>query len=179
MNCPLDCQYLREARKHEKLPEIDPAQLPNSDLQIDESFLERHEALLILIASALGKAALETSGAVDRDVREALDSLVRTYRTLQSGLLYDAKPDNPIAARIHTAVQERLQEISERLGAHNETLRDADVLGVIAFLQRMELQTSNGRPKGRAFIDFLTGFLAPQGLREEPGAAGSGLIVTP
>jgi hypothetical protein len=33
--------------------------------------------------------------------------------------------------------------------------RDVDVLGVLAFLPRLEIDRNNGRKRGRAFIDFL------------------------
>jgi hypothetical protein len=33
--------------------------------------------------------------------------------------------------------------------------RDTDVLAVLAFLQRLEIDRNNGRKRGRAFIDFL------------------------
>ena len=180
VNCPLSCPYLQEARKHERVPEVDPRQFPNNDIRINEDFLRRNEPLLILIASSLARVALDTRGAVDQDVKEALDSLVRTYRTLQSGLVYEVRPDNPIAARIHSGVQEGLADIRNRLSEHGQTIRDADALGVLAFLQRMEIQHNNGRPKGRAFIDFLTEFF-PAGA-ETPRAetsGGSGLILTP
>ena len=39
------------------------------------------------------------------------------------------------------------------------TVRDADVLGVLVFLQRLEMRYNNGRRRGRAFRDFLTGYL--------------------
>ena len=38
-------------------------------------------------------------------------------------------------------------------------LRDADVLGVLVFLERLELQHNNGRRRGRAFADFLRVYL--------------------
>ena len=34
-------------------------------------------------------------------------------------------------------------------------IRDSDVLGVLAFLQRLEIDRNNGRKRGRAYIDFL------------------------
>ena len=178
VSCPLDCVYLKDARTHERLPEIDSRQFPNNDIRVDEDFLRRNEPLLILIASGLARGALITAGAVDSDVKEALDSLVRTYRTLHSGLVYEARPDNVIAARVHTAVQESVQQIRTKIEEQNQILRDADVLGVLAFLQRLEIQHNNGRPKGRAFIDFLRGFFPPAATAPETSPA-SGLIVTP
>src|SRR5687767_6973456 len=38
ISCPLDCQYLMEARVREKELEIDPKQMPHPEVKIDESF---------------------------------------------------------------------------------------------------------------------------------------------
>lgn len=181
VNCPLDCPYLRKAREHEPLPDVDPRQFPNNDIRVDEEFLRRNEPLLILIASSVARAALDTQGIIDHDVKEAMDSLVRTYRTLQSGLIAESRPDNVLASRIYKAVQDTVSDTRARLAEHQHTLRDADVLGVLAFLQRMEIQHNNGRPKGRAFIDFLRSFFPPGQDRSEPAEPGtsSGLIVMP
>jgi hypothetical protein len=122
-----------------------------------------------LIAVALLEAALNTPGAVDSDVKEALDALVRTYRTLQSGLYYDSRPTNPVAGAIYGHVQEAIQDIRkrEREASGMQTIRDADVLGLCAFLQRMEIQQNNGRRLGRAFIDFLR-IHFPQSAPQQP-----------
>jgi hypothetical protein len=47
------------------------------------------------------------------------------------------------------------------------SIRDVDVLGILVFLHRMELQHNNGRKKGRAFIDFLRAYF-PQKPAAEP-----------
>jgi hypothetical protein len=181
VNCPLDCVFLQDARKHERLPEVDPRQFPNVDIKVDDEFLRRNEALLILLASTLASVSLKTAGAVDNDVKQALDSLVRTYRTLQSGLVYEVRPDNVLAKTIHTEMQEAVRVLRERLESGNAALRDADVLGILAFLQRLEIQHNNQRPKGRAFIDFLRSFFPPTPFEKErvSGAERPGLIITP
>jgi hypothetical protein len=157
VNCPLDCVYLREARTHEKPAIADPKQIPNLDIEVNDSFLRQNDALLAFLVRALAEAGLGAAGAVDYDVREALGALVRTYRTRESGLYYETKPSNPIAAGIQGRVQQSIDEFraaaSKRAGM--TTLRDADVLGVLAFLERVEYQTNNGRKRGRAFLDFL------------------------
>ena len=167
VSCPLDCPYLREARIREKEPYVDPRELPNQEIRIEEEFLRRNEPLLIYIAAAFAEVALATEGAIDIDVREAIDSLIRTYKTLQSGLVYEARPDNPIAARIHSGVRERIRHMEEALQRNNSTLRDSDLLGVLVFLQRLELQKNNRRPKSRAFIDFLREFFPAEPPKEE------------
>jgi hypothetical protein len=176
VSCPLDCRYLQDARKHDPLPDVDPRQFPNSDIKVDEAFLRRVEPLLILLASAIAAGAIEER-AFDNDVKEALDALVRSWRTLESGLVYDVRPDNLIASRIVARVRESVSNVRQRLAEQGESLRDSDLLRVLVFLQRMEIQHNNGRPKGRAFIHFLTGFFDPS--RASQGPASSSLIITP
>jgi hypothetical protein len=177
VSCPLDCPYLREARQREQDPVVDPRSFPNQDIRVDEAFLHRNEPLLLFMASGVAAAALmQEEHAIDTDVRDALAALVSTYRALQSGLYYNVEPDNPIAGRIQKDVMRRIAELEEMLRKNESVLRDADVLGVLAFLQRLELQKNNGRRKGRAFIDFLREFFPPEpSIASEPSA--SGLII--
>ena len=96
---------------------------------------------------------------MDSDVREALDSLVRTYRTLQSGLYYETRPTNLVAAAVHQKMQEAIDALRKQLSEKGATpVRDADILGLLAFLQRVELHQNNGRPRGRAFVDYLRAY---------------------
>src|SRR3984893_5684145 len=177
VDCPLDCIYLRDAHRHEKIVPTDPHDFPNQDIRVSEEFLHGHEPLLLFLARTVLDAALSTSGAIDFDVREALDALIRTYRTLQSGVYYETLPTNPIAANICRIVQSGLAEFrkqeSERSGMTQT--RDADVLGVLVFLQRLELDNNNGRKRGRAYLDFLSTFFPEQPAESTPTT--SSLIV--
>jgi hypothetical protein len=156
VSCPLDCPYLVEARRHEKPHELNPDEVPNRDIQVTEEFLREHEPLLVFLGSRLLEASLAASGAVDSDVREALESLIRTYRTLQSGLYYETQPTNLIAAAIHRRMQEAIEGLRKELAEKNAMpLRDVEILGTLVFLERVELHENNGRPRGRAFIDYL------------------------
>jgi hypothetical protein len=157
--CPLECQYLRAARLHERGEPVNPDAFPNQDIRVTDAFLRENEPLLVALGRATLLAGLETHGAVDNDVREALAGLIRTYRTMASGLYYQSAPDNAIAAEIFRRIQDAAAEFrraeTERL--QMTRTRDADVLGVLAFLQRLEIDRNNGRKRGRAFLDFLRG----------------------
>lgn len=179
VSCPLDCPYLREARTHEKPRDVDPKQIPNVDIEVTDSFLHRNEPLLVVLMHTLAHAMEETPGAVDYDAREALDALARTYRTRESGLYYETKPSNLLAAGIQERIQQAADEFrknaAERYGL--TTLRDADVLGALAFLQRVEYQVNNGRKRGRAFLDFLHGQLPDE--TPAPGQAPVSPLLAP
>jgi hypothetical protein len=159
ISCPLECPYLAEARLHEKLPVLKPDEVPNRDVRITEEFLREHEPLLVFLSSRLLEISLATAGAVDSDVREALQSLIRTYRTLDSGLYYETRPANLVAAGIHQRMQEAVETLRKELAGKNATpVRDAEILGTLVFLERMELNQNNGRPRGRAFLDYLRAY---------------------
>jgi hypothetical protein len=167
VNCPLECEYLVEARLHDKPMPVNPQELPNADINVTEEFLRSHEPLLIFLGVKFLQAALAAS-AVDSDLREALGSLIRTHRTLQSGLYYESRPDNLVAAGIHQNIQDAVAELRKELSEKGATtVRDAEVLGMLVFLERIALHQNNGRPKGRAFVDYLRAFF-PQ---HQPGLA--------
>lgn len=155
IHCPLDCEYLLQAHAWEKETPIEPSQLPHPEIRIDEAFLSKNEPLLLYIGAGIAKTALEIANAVDSDIREALAATVQSYVTLQSGLVYEVRPDNPIAARIQARLRKDIQDVEASLQAENASLRDSDVLGILVFLQRVELQRNNGRRYGRAFLEFL------------------------
>jgi hypothetical protein len=125
--------------------------------------LRENEALLTFLSATIFQAAMQTPGVVDRDVLEALDGLIRTYRTLQSGVHYESRPANPLAGSIFGAVQKGLDEyrsIEHRELGMTKT-RDADVIGLLVFLQHFALYQDNGRRRGRAFLQALREFHPP------------------
>ena len=160
IDCPSSCEYLQAARKHEQPGPLDTENIPNKDIRLSEDFIRDNEHVVMWLSLALARA-MEKERAVDSDAREALDALIRTYRTRDSGLIYETRPANPYAAAIQDAVVASVDELRKRVTEERgmETIRDADLLGTLVFLQRLELQYANGRRRGRAFHDFLRGYL--------------------
>jgi hypothetical protein len=160
VDCPLECEFLREGRRHEKATGRDPGEFPNRDIQVPEKLLRANEQLLTFLFVRIFHTAMQVQGVVDGDVLEALDGLIRTYRSLQSGVYYESRPNNSLAAAIYNALQDALVEYrsGEREQLGMTKTRDADVLGLLVFLQHFALFRDNGRRRGRAFLDALREF---------------------
>jgi len=156
-----------EARKHERTEGLDPTTIPHRDITLSEEFLKEKSDLIAELGNALAAAA-EREGAVDADAREALASLIQSYRTLQSGVIYENLPPNPIAANLHRAMQAAAAQFltEERQALGVAKTRDADVLRVLVFMDILSLDRSNGRRYGRSFLDAL--------LRFQPAKASAG-----
>jgi hypothetical protein len=161
--CPFDCEFLNQGRDHERLRELRADEIPHPDIIVKEEFLRQHEPLVLVAAAAIAEGSERLEGLIDNDAHEALETLVQTYRTLGSGLLYETKPKNPIAAALHELVQLRVSEFRQRIAqqAGYTAILDSHVLGVLIFLQRMELQLNNHRRRGRSFLDAVRRFIPP------------------
>jgi hypothetical protein len=161
VDCPLDCEYLRTAHEHENPPEFDPATLPKHGIEITDELLDQNQFLVLLLGSALFEGALKTGNPADSDALEAIESLIRTYKTLDSGLYYESVPANPYAAEMYDAVQARVADLRKRdaeARGGTSTLRDAQVLAGLVILERLEHGNNNGRKRSKAFLDFLSRF---------------------
>lgn len=169
IDCPLDCPWLHDAHEHERAPDLDASAVPNLDIEVTEEFLRENEVLLAFFALSVFEGARDVAGATDFDVREAFAALIATWRTLQSGIYYETRPDNTFAAAIASHVRETIDGIraKEEKSQGVSSIRDSAILGVLAFLQRLEYSRNNGRKRSRAFLDFLQGFYAPPA-EEEP-----------
>ena len=160
IDCPLACGYLQEARQHERPVEIPEDQFPNPDIRLTEDFVRQQEPLVVWLSVALAES-VRKERAVDSDAREALEAMIRTYRTLQSGLIYETRPQNVYAAAIQEALKQSVEDLRSRLAESGKVaVRDADVLGGLVFLQRLGLRHNNGRRRGRAFVQFLSSMLS-------------------
>jgi hypothetical protein len=157
IDCPFECEYLVESRRHDKLVELTEEDYPSPDIELSEKFMYDLEPVIQYILAKTLDAVMETPGSVDGDVREAYEALVRTFKTMQSGLIYETRPANPYAGaiqqRVRASIEEFKQRIHEAQGMH--TIRDSEILGCLVFAQRLALQYNNGRRRGKAFLHTL------------------------
>jgi hypothetical protein len=166
--CPLECEYLREAHRREKPIPVDPKDIADRDIEVSEEFIRSHEELLLFCVYSLVQGALRTSGAVDSDVLEALAALVKTYKTSEAGLFYETRPENALAAAVQRVFSDSLadyQKIKEEQ-EQEAPARNAELLTMLVFLRRIGQQNSNGRPRGRMFVDMLSQMTPSTGVDE-------------
>ena len=184
LDCPSECVYLQQAREHEKPRSAEELDREALFLQVEvaDQFLYEREHLLLGLSYALAKSARADRTLADRDLIAALTALTKTYETLvNSGLHYET----PIAGlgqqSVIAEVQQMLKEYREAEQKHlgHTRLRDSDILRALVFLVRMAHGRTSGRPKSRAFADFLFAqFPEKASAIATPEEAGS-RIITP
>ncbi len=183
LDCPSTCVYLQQAREHERprpLQDLDQAAL-FPQVEIDEQFLYEHEHLILGLSYALAKSAQVDRALTDSDLIAALASMTKKQETLvNSGLHYETPisslSQQAVVAEVHKMLNEYREAEQKHLGFGR--LRDSDVLGALVFLLRMGQTRTSGRPKSRAFVDFvLSQFPEKQSALATPEEAGSRIII--
>lgn len=160
LDCPSECVYLQQSRQHERarpMSEVDREALFPS-VNIEDSFLYQHDNLLLGISFALAKSARANPDLKDPDLIDAMTALGKTYQTLaDSGLHYETPIPNPAQHSVVDEIKKILVEFRqvEQQQPGHVPLRDSDILKGIVFLTRMAHGRTSGRPKSKAFVDFL------------------------
>jgi hypothetical protein len=160
LDCPSDCVYLQQAREHEKprgIADVNPADI-FLQVEVGDEFLYQHEHLIMGLTFALAKSVRADRNLKDTDLIAAVTSLAKTYETLvNSGLHYETPIPNITQQAVAAEVQNMLKEFREAEQKHvgYVQLRDSQVLRALVFMVRMAHGRTSGRPKSRAFVDFL------------------------
>lgn len=184
LDCPSHCEYLQQARRHEKPRR--PQDLAGEELfrevEVRDRVLAERQPLVTGLLFGLARAARSDGGINDRDLIAALTALARSQqRLVSSGLHYNEQPTGPVQQAVARHLQQMVDEYRElerrHLGA--ESLRDSELLQAYVFLVRMAYSRTSGRPKSRAFLDFL----ATRFPERDAGVAGAsqpgGSIILP
>ena len=160
LDCPSDCPYLVQAHQHEKpraADQIDPAGL-FLQVEVSDRFMYEKEHLLMGLTYALAKAARADCSLHDQDLIAALSVLSKSYeRRVNSGLHYEQPLTSEAQRRAVAEIENMVKEYREAEQTHTgySSLRDSDVLKALVFLMRLAHGRTSGRPKSRAFVEFL------------------------
>ena len=160
LDCPSECIYLQQAREHEKpraIEELDQSEL-FPKVEISQQFLYAQEHLILGLSYALAKSAQADRTLRDSNLISVLSALAHNYETLAgSGLHYEVPMTNLAHQAVASEVQKMVKEYREAEQKHvgYSRLRDSDIFQALVFLLRMATTRTSGRPKSRAFVDFL------------------------
>jgi hypothetical protein len=183
LDCPSDCPYLLQAHEHEKprsADQIDPAGL-FLQVEVSDHFMYEKEHLLMGLTYALARAARADRSLHDQDLIASLSVLSKSYeRLVNSGLHYEQPFTGEAQRRAAMEIETMIREYREAEQKHTgfSSLRDSDVLKALVFLLRLAHGRTSGRPKSRAFVEFLFAqFPEKESAVVGPQEAGSRIIL--
>lgn len=178
IDCPSDCRYLKASRQKDlERREVDRSKIPFPDSKISPSFVIDRQKLLLALSYSLCSAARDNHLVADPEVLASLEALAETYKTLSSGIYYEKAPDLRVQRELYEALKLALEEFKKTTAQESAGLsvRDSEIRDALIFLTQLGVARSNGRPKGRAFLDFLRSQFKP----EEFAKPASNIVLLP
>ena len=165
IDCPPDCSYLAAAHRYEaehRKP-IPAGEIPYREMDIPAEFVYERWPVVAGLAAAILDFQVQNRELTDASAYSAIEALAETCRTLGSGIYYERPPGAPLAhalyGRIAEFVQESRKQGNERAGF--SSLKDSEIFRLLVFLLRVARKETNGRPRSRAFLDFLRAHFPP------------------
>lgn len=179
IDCPSSCPHLVASRHYEgERRQVDWSGIPFAQVKISPSVFRNHERLLDAIAYTICSFAAEHRVLVDSDVIAALQTLAESYETLTKGIYYEKPLDDRLQHELSTRLKEAIAAYEKQEAARTgvSALRDQTVRDTLIFFTQVGATRTNGRPRGRAYLDFLRREFKWQ---EKPQTAASPLLITP
>jgi hypothetical protein len=159
IDCPSGCPYLVAARRYEaehRKP-ISVDQFPYRDVEFPADFIHDRSASVVDLAMAILDFQTQNRDLNDGVVLASLEALAETYRTLSTGIYYERPPDASLARALYGYLTESVRGLQEREAERSgfSSVKESDVFRLLVFLLRVGHREANGRPRSRAFLDFL------------------------
>lgn len=178
IDCPWDCSYLHASRQYDlDRREVTPSEVPFAETKIPPSFVMEHQNLLLALSYSLCASARDNRLVTDSEVLAALQALAEAYKTLSSGIYYEKAPDFRVQRELYDALKLAIEEFKKRAAqqAGAASIRDSEIRDALIFMAQLGATRANGRPKGRAFLDFLRSQFKP----EEFAKPASNIVLLP
>lgn len=159
IDCPSGCPHLVAAHRYEaehRQP-LSSEEFPYRDIKFPVDFVYERWPVVTSIATTILVFQAQHKEVDDSAVSSALEALAEMYRTLGSGIYYERPPDAPLARALYAQIAHALQELQKNEAGRSNfpRLKDSDIFQLLVFLLRVGKQEFNGRPRSRAFLDFL------------------------
>ena len=159
IDCPSDCAYLLAAHRWEQEhpKPLAETEISFPDVSFPSDLIHTRQAVLSGIGYTALVYAAEQPFLADGDVLAAAQAMAETYRTLLSGIYYEKPPEHPVAAGLYAALAKFFVDEKKREAEHPEfpALKDSEIFHLLVFFLRFGRLRSNGRPRTRAFIEYL------------------------
>jgi hypothetical protein len=175
ITCPADCVYLQSGREYEteRLAKRSPS-LARTPRLWEPAFLQRYYGITLSIWNILSEQRGRLVEIVDQDVQLALEGLLKTYRTLDSGIYYDHAPASYCAKSIYEAVKTYMDKTHSSLDESVPRLKVSEIRDCLQLQQELFDAIALPRPKSRAFLDHIQSNVS-QGL--PPQSQQSSIII--
>ncbi|MFN8007472.1 MAG: hypothetical protein U0V70_10695 [Terriglobia bacterium] len=156
ISCPADCVYLQPGRDYEAERQAKRTPAPARTPRLwESSSLQRYYGITMSLWKIFSEGRNQFGEIVDVDVHEAIEALLKTYRTLESGIYYEHAPIAPAAKSLYIAVKTYLDKAHQALDETIPRMKLSEILDCLQLQKELCESMTLPRPKSRAFLDHI------------------------
>ncbi|MGD0957651.1 MAG: hypothetical protein ABR953_12615 [Candidatus Acidiferrales bacterium] len=159
IDCQPDCPHLIAAHRYESehRKPVSGEDLSYRNISVPVDFVYERWPVIAGVATTVLSFQIQNRELTDGAALAAIEALAETYRTLGTGIYYERPPDAPLARALYGQINQFLEDFRKNEAGRTgfTALKDSDVFHLLVFLLRVGKQETNGRPRSRAFLDFL------------------------
>jgi len=166
IDCPSSCGYLKASRAYEAEKPMIDTELAAKVNKYDESFVQRHNAILMAVNDCVVEERAASPWLVDQDVIEAYKALTATMKTLASGIYYESLPESNVRLSLFRRLKTMLeQRMAPETTTGEPVLKVSEAIDILDFLTFAAQANSSVRPRSRRYLDWICetfGYPQPQ-----------------
>jgi hypothetical protein len=164
INCPESCEYLKAGRENESAEYMKHLRILDAVQQERyKRLLAEHQDVIAHIEYALSRERLLSRDLSDRDVAQAVDILLDTYKTEGNGVLYEKSSDDLRVDSLRREMRQIIEsyrnpEGKEKQGIvdpQNTRLQLSSAIECLEFIRSLVATYLNDRHPSSSYIDFL------------------------
>lgn len=177
IDCPESCEYLKTGRERESEQEYRRF-LRNADEPARERYfrvLSRLEEVVVYLEILIAEERRAVRDLADTELLQALDLLIATLRTEDSGVLYERTSENLRVESLRRALAEELHSLRYPQQPDHERLHLKDAIECLALLRSMAASHIEAGAAPMSYVDFLARNMP----RLRKGAQAESRIIVP
>ena len=164
IDCPESCKFLKAGREREAedyrkhLQKMDPM-----SQEKHRKVLFDHQSVIAHLEYAISRQRILARDLCDRDVVQAVNSLLETYRTEDTGLIYERTEDNLRIESLRRELREIIESYRNPEGEEGEgivnpsntRLQLGAAISCLEFIRSLASSYLKDRDSGSGYVDFL------------------------
>jgi hypothetical protein len=163
IDCPEICPYLIAGREREvadyarRMRSLDPKARERNSM-----ILQDHQDAIAHLEYTIAHERISSPGLLDRDVAQAVDVLLDTYRTEKNGVLYEKTSDDlrvePLRRELRKVIESLRNPEGEQKGIldpKSTRLQLSVAIDCLECIRSMVVAYESGRHASSGYVDFL------------------------
>ena len=156
IDCPSSCAYLKAGRDFAGNKPQDH-ELAAKAREFDARFVQQFGPIIDVLSRGVAQERLAAPWLVDNDAIEVLKSLQKTLKTLDSGIYYESLPEGAGQGSMFRSLKGVVDAMmSPPQDQPYRPLKLSEALRILDFMLLTAATASNGRPKCRQYLDWLS-----------------------